>query len=178
MHLLLRSAADLRRQGQESEAVLTALRAAWTFISRFDTGVRENLLAPLMKLTSALTALEEGTVDPLLKPKRKPKGGRTPDTWERQGVVGWAVGAAHRLQWTGLTPTQADREVAAALQRLGVRPARGATRKMTHRTVRDWRKGSTRIRILLPRKRQARCSLMATNHRSRPWRRSMRADWC
>lgn len=139
MYLLLRYAADLWRQRQESEAVFTAVRAAWTFMSRFDTGVCENLLAPLMKLASALMALDEGTVDPLLKPKRKPKGGRTPDTWERQWLVGWAVGTAHRLQWTDLSPTDADREVAAVLQRLGVRPARGASRKMTHRTIRDWR---------------------------------------
>ena len=138
MHLLLRYAADLRREGQESEAARTALRAAVTFISRFDTGVRENLLAPLMKITSALMALDEGTVDPLLRPKRKPKGGRTPDTWERQGLIGWAVGAAHRLQWTGLTPGQADREVAAALHQLGIHPNRGSGR-LTGRTIREWR---------------------------------------
>jgi hypothetical protein len=69
MFLLLRHATGPRRQGEDRAAAIQALRALWTFVSRFDAGLRENLLAPLMSLASALMALDQGNVEPLLKPR-------------------------------------------------------------------------------------------------------------
>jgi hypothetical protein len=137
MFLLLRHATVPRRQGKDRAAAIQALRALWTFVSRFDAGLRENLLAPLMSLASALMALDQGNVEPLLKPRLAPQGGRAPDSLERQFVIGVAAGTVRRLQWTGLPLGMAHKAVADALHEIGIKPGRGSGR-VTARTVRSW----------------------------------------
>ncbi len=104
---------------------------------RFQTGLRENLHAPLMSRSSALVALNNNKVEPLLNPTPTPAGGRAPDSPARQGLIGLAAGAVERLGWTGLKRPAAQQAVADRLHKAGIKPGRGSSR-VTARTVREW----------------------------------------
>jgi hypothetical protein len=134
---VLREAAVIRHAGGDRAAAIKALRAAWTFIARFQVGLGENLHASLIDLSSALEALNNNNVEPLLKPTPAPAGGRAPDSPARQALIGFAVGAVGRLQLAGLPRAAAHQAVADALHTVGIRPSRGSGR-VTGRTVREW----------------------------------------
>lgn len=84
-----------------------ALGAAWRFFIRFEPALREQLHVPLMDLHGALLALNDGTVERVLKPTVPAAGGRKPDSPRQQKLVGYAVGAVGRLRWTGISPGEA-----------------------------------------------------------------------
>jgi len=133
----LRHAAVLRADGKYRESALLALRAVELFILRLKPGFEESLNLALGDVTSGLVALEAGQVVPLLKPKPRPRGGRAPEDPTRHVLLGCAVAAVGRLQWTGLRIGEAQSAVAERLDKLGVKPARGS-RPITSRTVREW----------------------------------------
>jgi hypothetical protein len=116
---------------------VTALCATWRFLMRFEPVLAETLHVPLLNLHGALQALNDGTVEQVLKPAISAAGGRTPDGFNQEKVVGFAVGAVGRLRWTGMSPRQAHKAVAEILKPLGVRSSRG-TGTVTPRTVRGW----------------------------------------
>jgi hypothetical protein len=133
----LTQAARLRHTSNYRAAAIMALRAAWTFIARFEVGLGQNLHASLIELSSALIALNDNNVEPLLQPTPAMAGGRAPDSPARQALIGFAAGAVGRLRWTGLHRAEAHKLVADALRKVGVRPSRGSGR-VTERTVREW----------------------------------------
>jgi hypothetical protein len=118
-------------------ATLVALAATWHFLIEFRVVVDERLHLPLLNLSSALHALNENNVAPILKPTVTAKGGRAVDSPDRQVLIGIAVGTVGRLRWTGMPVLEAHGLVAAELVTLGIKPARGAGR-ITARTVKEW----------------------------------------
>ena len=54
---------------------------------------------PLLNLSSALLALNENNIEPILKPTKQT--GRAASSARRYALIGIAVGAAMRLEWTG-----------------------------------------------------------------------------
>ncbi len=138
---------DLRKASQryknkdfsDRNATLIALGAASRFLMQFRAALDEQLHLPLMNLSSALIALSNNDVAPILKPTltAAPKGGRALAAADRQWLIGVAVGTVGRLRWTGLRDREAQKVVAATLVRLGITPARG-TGQITARTVKEW----------------------------------------
>jgi len=120
--------------GRLSAAV--ALGAAWRFLTRFEPVLTETLHVPLMSLHSALLALNENNNEPILRP-RKPTG-RAASSPRRYALIGIAVGAARRLEWTGQAPMKANRAIATKLNALGIKPTRGKG-GVTADTLRRWR---------------------------------------
>jgi hypothetical protein len=115
---------------------VVALHAAWDFLLLFEPVLAERLHVPLMTLQSALLALNENNIEPILKPtKRK---GRATSSPRRYGLIGIAVGTAKRLEWAGLSPPDANKAVASKLKALGIKPTRGGG-SVTADTVRRWR---------------------------------------
>jgi hypothetical protein len=114
---------------------VVALRAAWDFLIHFEPVLAENLHAPLMSLHSALLALNENNVEPILKPTKRT--GRATSSPRHQSMIGIAVGAAQRLEWTGLSPAEANKAVASKLNALGIKPTRGK-KGVTADTLRRW----------------------------------------
>jgi hypothetical protein len=133
----LRHSVVLRQAGQDRDAALLALRSVSLFIVRLKPGFDEDLYASFRDLASALVALNEGNVTALVQPTQAKAGGRAPDSPMRQVLIGFAVGAVGRLQWTGLRVGEAHKAVADTLHKHGVRPSRGSGR-MTARSVREW----------------------------------------
>jgi hypothetical protein len=127
-------------------ATLVALNATWRFLMQFRAALDERLHLSLWNLSSALQALNENNVAPILKPTATPKGGRAVDPPDRQALIGIAVGTVGRLRWTGIPVPEAHGLVAAELARLGIKPARGAGR-ITARTVKQW---CERVSIIRP----------------------------
>jgi hypothetical protein len=117
-------------------SVLVALGAAWRFLMQFAPVLAETLHVPLMGLHSALLALNENNVEPILRPSKRT--GRAASSPRRYALIGIAVGAARRLEWTGLSPKDANKAVATKLNALGVKPTRGKG-GVTPDTLRRWR---------------------------------------
>ena len=115
---------------------VVALRAAWGFLMRFEPVLAEGLHVPLMNLHSGLLALDENNVEPILKPTKRT--GRAASSPRRYALIGIAVGAAQRLEWTGLSAVDANKAVARKLNGLGVKPTRGKN-GVTADTLRRWR---------------------------------------
>jgi hypothetical protein len=107
----------------ERLGAVVALGAVWHFLIRFEAAWAESLHVPLMSLQSALLALNENNVEPILRPTKRT--GRATSSPRRYALIGFAVGAARRLEWTGLSPMDANKSVAAKLDALGVKPTRG-----------------------------------------------------
>src|SRR5947209_1764021 len=99
-----------------------------------------------MNLHGALLALNENNVEPILKPKKRT--GRAPSSPRRYGLIGIAVGAAQRLEWTGLSAAEANKAVATKLNAVGVEPKRGKSR-VTADTVRRWRERTNETQPLV-----------------------------
>jgi hypothetical protein len=125
---------------------VVALGAAWRFLSRFEPVLTETLHVPLMNLHSALLALNENNVEPILKPTKRT--GRATSSPRRYALIGIAVGAVQRLEWTGLSPLESDKAVATKLNAVGVKPARGKG-NVTADTVRRWRERTNETQPLL-----------------------------
>jgi hypothetical protein len=115
---------------------VVALDAAWGFLMRFEPALAESLHVPLMSLHSALLALNENNIEPILKPTKRT--GRVTSSPRRYALIGIVVGAAQRLEWTGLSPEDANKAVAAKLNALGIKPTRGKN-GVTADTLRRWR---------------------------------------
>jgi hypothetical protein len=112
------------------DGAVVAISALWNFLMRFEPILDEALQWPLMRLHGALLALDQNNVEPILRPKRGPRGGRPPDSPARLALIGIAVGTVRRLELTGMSLTQAHKAVANALSRLGV--------TVSIRKIRDW----------------------------------------
>ena len=125
---------------------VVALGTAWRFLTRFEPVLTETLHVPLMNLHSALLALNENNVEAILKPTKRT--GRAASSPRRYALIGIAVGAAQRLEWTGLSPSEANKAVAAKLRALGIKPARGKN-DVTADTLRRWRERINETQPLL-----------------------------
>jgi hypothetical protein len=125
---------------------VVALGAAWRFLMRFEPVLTESLQVPLMSLDSALLALNENNVEPILKPTRRT--GRAISSPRHYTLIGIAVGAAGRLEWTGLSPLDANKAVATKLNALGVKPTRGSG-GITAGTLQRWRNKINEVQPLL-----------------------------
>jgi hypothetical protein len=126
---------------------VVALNAVWRFLTRFEAALKEGLHIPLLNLSGALVALNENNIEPILKPPPN-RSGRAPSSPARYALIGIAVGAAQRLEWTGLSPADADRTVATKLNSLGIKPTRGKN-DFTADTLRRWREQIKVVRPLL-----------------------------
>jgi hypothetical protein len=115
---------------------VAALKAVSFFLMRFQPTLAETLHMPLLNLTGALLALNNNNVEPILKPTKL--SGRAVSSPGRFTLIGFAVGAASRLEWTCMTPQAANKGVAAKLVALGIKSARGKN-GITARTLRGWR---------------------------------------
>jgi hypothetical protein len=113
---------------------------------RFEPVLTGSLHLALLSLHSALLALNENNVEPILKPT--PGTGRTRSSLRRYALIGIAVGAARRLEWMGLSPLDANKAVATKLNALGVRPTRGSG-GVTAGTLRRWRDKINEVQPLL-----------------------------
>lgn len=125
---------------------VVALSAAWRFLTRFEPVLTETLHVPLMSLHSALLGLNENNVEPILKPTKRT--GRAASSPRRYILMGIVVGAAQRLEWTGLSPAEANKAVAAKLKALDIKPARGKG-GVTAGTLRRWRDKINEVQPLL-----------------------------
>jgi hypothetical protein len=125
---------------------VVALSAAWRFFTRFEPVLMETLHVPLMSLHGALLALDQNNVEPILKPKKRT--GRAASSPRRYALIGIAVGAARRLEWTGLAPMEANQAIATKLNALGIKSTRGKG-GVTADTLRRWREGINETQPLL-----------------------------
>jgi hypothetical protein len=113
---------------------------------QFESVRAETLHVPLLNLSSALVALNENNIDPILEPTKR--SGRAPSSPKRYALIGIAVGTAQRLEWVGLSPADANKAVAAKLKNLGIQPSRGKN-GVTADTLRRWREQINVVRPLL-----------------------------
>jgi hypothetical protein len=136
--------ADLRRARQLFQAsdghhdragAIRALGPVWRFIALFQQPLAENLHLPILQLATALMALDDNTVVPMLQPPGEPGRGRS--TVARAALRGCAAGTVTRLVKAGLTNPQARELVAKTLTKLGIRPERGSG-EITADTIRHW----------------------------------------
>jgi hypothetical protein len=123
--------------GRHPDGVYLALVAIYAFVSLFRAVTTEGLMAPLMELENALWALDEGIVEPLLKPARRAKAGRPRTSQLRQEFLGAVAYTVQQLREFGYSLPEAHSAVADDLNRVGAKPDRGSGR-FTPRTVRDW----------------------------------------
>jgi hypothetical protein len=133
----LRQAQSEFTDGNQQDGVYVSLCAVIAFLSLFGPVRREGLFAPFAALESALWALDEGVVEPILKPPRRAKTGRARSSVPYQELKGAAAYVVRRLGDFGHARSEALKVVAADLQRIGVKPDRGSG-KITSRTVRGW----------------------------------------
>ena len=143
----LRSARRLppgETHGRRSAVV--ALSAVWRFLIQFRPVLTETLHVPLMSLHSALLALNENNIEPILGPSKRT--GRAASSPRRYALIGIAVGAARRLEWTGLSPKDANKAVATKLSALGVKPTRGKS-GVSADTLRRWRDNINEVQPLV-----------------------------
>jgi hypothetical protein len=131
---------------QGRKGAVRALIAAWKFLMRFEAALTEGLHIPLLNLSSALVALDDNNIEPILKPTKRT--GRPASSPRRYAVIGIAVGAAQRLEWAGLAPAEANKVVATKVGKLGIEPARGKN-SVTADTLRRWREQVNTVRPLL-----------------------------
>jgi hypothetical protein len=132
----LRNARRVENLDGGRATAIAYLLAMISFLLSFRSASSECLHIPPLNLASDLLALKNNVVEPILKPTRR--RGRPVSRPQRFVLMGIAVGAARRLEWTGMRPEDADREIAKELVILGVKPARGSG-EINARTIRDWR---------------------------------------
>lgn len=131
-------------EAQGRQGAVIALRAVWTFLLQFESVQAQTLHVPLLSLSSALVALNENNIEPIIKPTKR--SGRAASGPRRYALVGIAVGAAQRLEWVGLSRAVANKAVATKLNNLGIKPTRGKN-GVTADTLRRWRE---QIRVVRP----------------------------
>ena len=135
--VLLRHARDLSLgEPHGRQGAVVALHALWGFLTRFEPVRAESLHVPLMSLSSALLALDDNNVEPILEPTKRT--GRAASSPRHSALIGIAVGASRQLEWTGLSQEDANIAVATKLNALGIKPARGKG-GVTANTMRRWR---------------------------------------
>jgi hypothetical protein len=133
--------ADLRTAHEEyvhsqRNGALTALGALMRFIWLFKSPLAERLDSPVGALHGALFSLDENIVESLLRPVAR--AGRSGSSMARQALKGHAAAAVQRLLQAGLpTNDAAHRLIAKKLNKLGIKPERGAG-DVTATTVRHW----------------------------------------
>jgi hypothetical protein len=127
-------------------AAVVALSAAWRFLVSFELVLQEGLHVPLLNLNSALLALNENNVEPILKPTKRI--GRAISSPRYYALIGNAVGAAQQLELTRLRPAQANKAIANKLSALDIKPTRGKN-DVTAGTVRRWRERIDEVRPFL-----------------------------
>ena len=133
----LREAHSKFADGHHRAGAYLSLVAVNAFLSLFGPVRREGLSTPLAALESALWALDEGVVQPILKPDRRARSGRARSSVLYQELKGAAVYVVHRLHHLGLEQKKARAIVAAELRSIGVKPDRGSG-EITARTIRGW----------------------------------------
>jgi hypothetical protein len=121
----------------DRQSVFSALGAFWSFITLFGGPFAENLHVPIMRLQDALWMLDHGETKPMLKPMRRPRGGRAPSSQTYASLRGHAAATVQLLRQAGLALDDAHRAVARQLSQDGVLPERGSG-TLTATTVRNW----------------------------------------
>jgi len=116
-------------------AAFTALGAMGQFIMLFKLPLAELLHMPILNLQTAMAALEENNVLPILKPVAR--RGRAPSSHVHATLKGHAAGTVRRLVEKGLGRREAHQTVAKLLKQLSIRPERGSG-SVTATTVRNW----------------------------------------
>jgi hypothetical protein len=142
----LRSSLSLYQRHQLSDraATIVSLNATWQFLMCFNTVLNEQLHLPLLNLSSALMALNNNNVAPVLSPTPTRRGGRAPDPPDRLALIGIAVGTVGRLRHTKMAAGEARKAVADELAKLGITSARRnqkitcGNHKITPRTIKEW----------------------------------------
>jgi hypothetical protein len=122
----------------DRQSVFSALGAFWSFITLFGGPFAENLHVPIMRLQDALSMLDHGETQPMLKSVRRPRGGRALSNQIYASLRGHAAATAQLLEQAGLGRDDAREAVAKELRQLGVRPQRGSG-TVTATTVQNWR---------------------------------------
>jgi hypothetical protein len=133
----LRKAQSDFADGNHLTGAYLSLVAVSAFLSLFGPVRREGLSMPLAAPESALWALDDGIVRPILKPARRAKTGRARSSVLYQELKGTAVYVARRLHSLGLEQKEARKIVGAELRDIGVKPDRGSG-DITIRTIRGW----------------------------------------
>jgi hypothetical protein len=133
----LRQAQSEFADGNQQDGLHLSLCAVSAFLGLFGPVRREGLFAPFAALESALWALDEGVVEPILKAPRPARPGRARSPAPYQALKGAAAYVVCRLGDFGHGQSEALKVVAADLQRIGVKPERGSG-EITSRTVRGW----------------------------------------
>jgi|SRR6516162_686527 hypothetical protein len=143
----LRFARSLPADGTRGRlGAVAALSAVWRFLIQFGPVLADNLHVPLMSVNSALLALDENNVEPIVKPTKRT--GRATSSPRRYALMGIAAGTAQRLEWTGLSAMDANKTAATRLNALGVKPTRGKG-GVTPDTLRRWREQISATQPLL-----------------------------
>src|SRR5262249_16631280 len=124
-------------EDSDRQSVFSALGAFWSLITLFGKPFAENLHVPIMRLQDALSMLDHGETQPMLKRVRRPRGGRAPSSQTYASLRGYAAATVQLLQQAGLARDDAHKAVATELSRLGVRPQRGSG-TVTATTVQNW----------------------------------------
>jgi hypothetical protein len=122
------------------------LAALWRFIALFERPCREGLYVPLITHVGDLETLEQGFTPPALRP-RVQDGRRARSGVARTTLRGYAAGTSLRLRLfetdgTRLSQKRADSQVAAVLNKHGLKPERSGKPEggqFTDRTIRLWR---------------------------------------
>jgi hypothetical protein len=133
----LREAHSEFADGNHLNGAYLSLLSVYAFLSLFGPVRQEGLFVPLAALESALWALDEGVVEPILKPARRTGTGRARSPVLYQEIKGTAVYVVQRLHSLGLEQKEARAIVAAELRSIGVKPERGSG-GITARTIRGW----------------------------------------
>ena len=133
----LREAQSEFAKGNHQDGAYLAVLAVSAFLSLFGPVRQEGLSTPLAALESALWVLDEGVVEPILKPTRQARSGRARSSVLYQELKGAAVFVVHRLHRLGLEQKKARAVVADELRSIGVKPDRGSG-QITARTIRWW----------------------------------------
>jgi len=123
------------------DGVSSALETVLLFLLSLEPVPGGPQLAPLGHLLTALRALRENKVPPLLTPRSRK--GPPPASDEYNDMKGHAVFVLRRLIATGMPPPTARKAVAETLRKAGARPARkgfsaGGPSEITERTIRTW----------------------------------------
>jgi hypothetical protein len=148
------------------QGAVAALIAVWRFLTRFEPVMAERLHVPLMSLHSALLALHQNNIEPILKPAKRT--GRAISSSRRYALIGTAVGATQRLEWIGLSPEEANKAVAGKLKELGIQPTRGK-KGIAADTLRRWREQINETRPLLWSLRQSQLRLFDISDEDTGW---------
>jgi hypothetical protein len=125
------------RTGKHLDGAYLSLLAVIEFLALFDPTRTDGLSIPLNALESALAALDEGIIEPILRPVRPPQAGRVREPTLRQEFLGMAVYTVRRLCDFGYSVGQAQRVVADDLKQIGVKPARGGG-AISQRIIKLW----------------------------------------